>query len=402
MTESKQYDLCVIGGAGHVGLPLGVTFANAGLKKVLLDINEEALAKIRAGKFPFKEIGGNEALRSALDKNCLFIAHSPEAIAESEYVVIVVGTPIDEYLSPRFGSITKVLDQYIRYFRDGQTLILRSTVYPGTTEKIRDYFLKKNKRVGVAYCPERVAQGHAIEELKTLPQIVSAFDNETLDKVSSIFKKIVSADVIVVKPIEAELAKIFTNTWRYIKFAAANQFFMIARDLGLDYHTIHKAMVREYPRNRDLPSPGFAAGPCLLKDTAQLVAFTNNSFWIGHAAMLINEGLVNHVIKELKRDYPYSLKEKTIGILGMAFKGDLDDPRDSLSYKLRKIAQLECKNVLCTDVYIQDPGFVPTETVLRHSDIIVLAATHEEYGNIDPRQYPNKKFIDVWNFWNLT
>ncbi len=397
-----KYDLCIIGGAGHVGLPLGVVFANAGVRTVLLDINKDALQKIQSGKFPFTERGGDEALRSALDKKALFTTSSPEVISDSKYIVVVVGTPIDEYLNPYFGSITKLLDDHVNYFRDGQVLILRSTVYPGTTEKIQNYFIEKGKQVRLAFCPERITQSYAIEELKVLPQIVSAFDKKTLEDVTTLFGRITKTKTVSVKPIEAELAKLFTNSWRYIRFAVANQFFMIAQDHGLNYHDIESAMKKDYARNSDLPSPGFAAGPCLFKDTMQLAAFTNNNFWLGHSAMLVNEGLVNHVIRSLKRENGDSLKKKTLGILGMAFKPEVDDPRDSLSYKLRKVAQLECKKVLCTDVHIKDPSFVSVDNLLRDSDIVVLATAHNDYKNIDPKKYPGKKFIDIRNFWGLS
>lgn len=400
--ENNKYDLCIIGGAGHIGLPLGVVFANGGLKTVLLDINKDVLAKIQSGKFPFKEEGGDEALKFALASGNLFTTDSPEAISDSKFILIVIGTPIDEYLSPQFGGITRVIDKYIDNFQDGQIVILRSTVYPGTTEKIQHYFHSKNKKVRLAFCPERIAQGYAIEELKRLPQIISAFDEETLKKTSELFAKITPAEIIHTKPIEAELAKLFTNAWRYIRFGVANQFFMIAHDHGLNYHNIEKAMKKDYDRNKDLPSPGFAAGPCLLKDTMQLAAFTNNNFWLGHAAMFVNEGLVNHLVHGLKRQYADSLKDKIIGILGMAFKADSDDHRDSLSYKLRKIAHVECKAVLCHDVHIKDPNFHPLETVLDKSDIIILAAPHQEYLSIDHKKYPDKQFIDIWNFWGLS
>src|SRR3989304_462777 len=380
-----KYDLCIIGGAGHVGLPLGVAFANSGVRTAIFDVNQEALEKIRSGQFPFKERGGNEALQTALRANTLFVTDSPESISDSKFIIIVVGTPIDEYLSPNHSLTTKLLDKYFDYFRDGQIVILRSTVYPGTTEKVQNYFQKRGKQVKLAMCPERISQGYALEEFKVLPQIISVIDDSAFEEVSSLFKKIASAEIIRIKPIEAELAKLFTNAWRYIKFAVGTQFFTIAHDHGLDYHQIEKAMKKDYARNNDLPAPGFTAGPCLLKDTMQLAAFTNNNFLLGHAAMLVNEGLVNHIIQGLKREYPEFLKDKTLGILGMAFKADNDDHRDSLSYKLRKIGRVECKNVLCTDVYIKDPSFVPLETVLKESDILVLATPHAKYASIDPR-----------------
>ncbi|OGG40922.1 hypothetical protein A3A21_01395 [Candidatus Jorgensenbacteria bacterium RIFCSPLOWO2_01_FULL_45_25b] len=395
-----KYELCIIGGAGHVGLPLGVVFANSGVKTVLLDINKEALKEIQEGKFPFKERGGNEALRAALEKENLFTSSDPQTISEARFVLVVLGTPIDEYLSPEFGGITRALDKYESHFQEGQIVILRSTVYPGTTEKIQNYFSEKEKKVRVAFCPERITQGYAIEETKVLPQIVSAFDEETLKEVSDLFRKITQEKIIPVKPVEAELAKLFTNSWRYIRFAVANQFFMIAQDHGLNYQNIERAMKEDYARNKDLPSPGFAAGPCLLKDTMQLAAFTNNNFWLGHAAMLINEGLVNHVIKELKREYLDSLKDKTVGILGMAFKANSDDHRDSLSYKLRKIAHVECRTVLCTDPYVKNEQFVSVEDIFKKADIIILAAPHAEYADINPKNYPNIRFIDIWNFWS--
>jgi len=401
MEQNTKYELCIIGGAGHVGLPLGVSFANGGVKTILLDINKEALVKIGSGIFPFRERGGEEALRAALRSGNLFMTDKSEAISDSKFVLIVLGTPIDEYMSPQFGGIMRAIDRDIDRFRDGQVVILRSTVYPGTAEKTQNYFHEKGKNVRVAFCPERIAEGYAIEEIKILPQIVSAFDDDTLREVSDLFRKITPAKIIPVKPIEAELAKLFTNAWRYIRFAVANQFFMIAQNHNLNYRSIEQAMKEDYARNKDLPSPGFAAGPCLLKDTMQLAAFTNNSFWLGHAAMLVNEGLVNHIVHTLKREHGESLKHKTLGILGMAFKADSDDHRDSLSYKLRKIAYVECREVLCHDPYIKDPKFFPLETVLEKSDIVILAAPHQEYLSIDHKKYPNKQFIDIWNRLNI-
>lgn len=434
-----RYDLCVIGGAGHVGLPLGVAFANKKVTTVLFDINKKWLAAIASGQFPFREKNGDKELQNALGKKCLFISDDPGVIAQSKFVVLVIGTPVDEYLNPDFNGLMRVLDKYLLYFRSGQVLILRSTVYPGISERLREYFGEKGLDVRVAFCPERIAQGRSLEELAKLPQIISAFDADTLKATEALFRKLTPNVIVAGHPIEAELAKLFSNAWRYIKFAVANQFYMIAEEHGMVYHRIYEAMVKDYERNRELPPPGFAAGPCLFKDTMQLAAFHNNTFFLGHAAMLVNEGLPNFIVRHLQRKFsaghgvtsvpphrsphaftpmgvllsartaagetasppPADLRHKTVGILGMAFKAESDDPRDSLSYKLRKILSTECKQVLCHDVYIKDATFRPLKEVISASDVVILAAPHRAYRAVNPRHYPDKLFVDIWNFWRV-
>lgn len=423
--QKFTYDLCIIGGAGHVGLPFGVVAANRGIKTVLLDTNASALKKIKNGVFPFKEDGGERELKSALKKKTLFVSAAPESITQSAAVILVTGTPVNEYLSPDLKALFGVINNYLSYFCDGQVLILRSTLYPGTTEKIQNIFNRVQKMVHVVFCPERITQGYAIKELAILPQIVSGFDVNAVAKTKRLFRKITSAQLIDAKPQEAELAKLFSNAWRYIKFAVANQFFMIASDHDFDYRRIDKIMRQNYSRNNDLPLPGFAAGPCLLKDTMQLVAFHSNNFSLGHAAMLINEGLPNHVIKTLKRNlkvpafqpHPEVLlastnrltnilqqiehpRKKNVGILGMSFKAESDDPRDSLSYKLKRLAETEFGSVLCHDPYIKDKRFVGLDTLLTKSDIVILATPHEMYKKIDPKKYRDKMFVDIWHFWD--
>jgi len=393
-----KYDVCIVGGAGHVGLPLGVTFANSGVKTVLYDLNESSLEKIATGKFPFKEENGDAELKKALKAKKLHTSTSPETIAQSNVVVLVIGTPVDEHLNPDRRTLFTLIDKYFPYFQDGQTLILRSTVYPGISERVQRYFNKRKKKVNVAFCPERIAQGASLMELRELPQIVSAFDQKTIQQVSKLFKKIAPSVVVTKQPIEAELAKLYSNAWRYIKFSVANQFYMMADQYDLDYRSIYDAMTREYPRNKDLPGPGLAAGPCLFKDTMQLAAFYHNNFFLGHAAMLVNEGMPNYIIQKLKR-HNKGKSHRTVGILGMAFKAGSDDHRSSLSYKLRKIAESHADEVLCHDVYIDDPSFHTLEEVLERSQAIILATPHEEYRTIIPTDHPKKAFIDIWNFW---
>jgi UDP-N-acetyl-D-mannosaminuronic acid dehydrogenase len=196
-------------------------------------------------------------------------------------------------------------------------------------------------------------------------------------------------------PLEAELTKIFTNVWRYIQFATANQFLMIATDFGTDFYRIYDALTRDYPRMAGLPKSGFAAGPCLFKDAMQLAAAHNNNFSLGYSAMLINEGLPNYVVHQIKQKF--ALSKMKVGVLGMAFKGDSDDPRESLSYKLRKLLEYEAAGVFCTDVYIKDPSFLPLGEVVCRSDLLIVASPHREYRALALPE--GKPVVDVWNIF---
>jgi UDP-N-acetyl-D-mannosaminuronic acid dehydrogenase len=198
--------------------------------------------------------------------------------------------------------------------------------------------------------------------------------------------------IVRVEPEEAELAKLFTNSYRYIKFAAANQLYMMANDFGLDYERIRSAVVEDYPRAADLPGPGFAAGPCLLKDTMQLAAFNNNNFALGQASMQINEGLPLYLVSRLAARY--DLDAMTVGILGMAFKGESDDNRSSLSYKLKRVLKVRAGAVLTTDPFVTvDEDLSPLELVLERADLIVIGAPHKAYAELSI----SKPVVDIWN-----
>jgi UDP-N-acetyl-D-mannosaminuronic acid dehydrogenase len=285
------------------------------------------------------------------------------------------------------------LDEIIDLISDNQHIILRSTVFPGSTEKIKDYLESKGKRIKVSFCPERIAQGKAMEELRTLPQIISSFDDDSLSEARELFS-LLTKDIVVLSPLEAELGKLFTNVWRYIQFAISNQFYQITTHQGLDFYRIYEAITHNYPRARSFPPAGFAAGPCLFKDTMQLAAYSNNSFFLGHAAMLINEGLPNVIVQRLKDKC--SLREKTVGILGMTFKANNDDTRESLSFKLKKLLEIEAKKVICSDVYIHEEDFVSPQDLVRKADIVILATPHREYASLN---ITDKVLVDVWNFY---
>jgi UDP-N-acetyl-D-mannosaminuronic acid dehydrogenase len=389
---AKSRKLVIIGGCGHVGLPLGIVFATCGIKVVLLDVDDKKIAMVNGGRMPFMERSADELLKSVAGKMIIATSDST-CLQDADAAIAVLGTPVDEHLNPTITELYRNIDSAILMLPEDALLVLRSTVYPGVTKLVYDRVRSRGRRIHVAFCPERIAEGKAMEEIRSLPQIISAFEPEALQRARELFV-VINKELIELTPLEAELAKLFTNSWRYLNFAISNQFYLIAESYGLDFYRIYDAVTRRYPRMSSFARAGFAAGPCLLKDTLQLSAFSGNSFFMGHAAMLVNEGLPNFVVSQLRNA---GLRDKTVAILGMAFKGDSDDKRESLSYKLRKLLVLESKEVLCTDPYIQEESFVPLEDAIRRAEIIVFGAPHSIYRSLPIPQ--GKHIVDVWGFW---
>lgn len=389
---SFRHDVAVIGGCGHVGLPLGIAFADRGLDVVLFDIDQKAVDRVNAGELPADEPGALEMLQRVVGDR-LTASASPSVISGAETVVVVIGTPVDGHLSPDPQAVPRALEELVDYLRDGQLLVLRSTVYPGVTAQVEKLVERHSLSIDVAFCPERIAEGRAMTELFELPQIVSARDPKALRRAGDLFLHLTNKTVPLL-PEEAELAKLFTNVWRYIKFAASNQLFTIANDFNLDYERIRAALAEDYPRAADLAPAGFAAGPCLFKDTAQLAAFTNNGFTLGHASMMVNESLPLYVISRLEKRH--HLEFMTVGILGMAFKAESDDVRSSLSYKLKRSLGFKAAEVLCTDPYVTtDPDLLPLEEVVERSDLLIIATPHKVYRDLRT----SKPIVDIYNLF---
>src|SRR5438270_2603948 len=341
-SQTHAPDLCVVGGAGHIGLPLALVFASRGMRVLINDIDREAIETIQSGRVPFMESCAEPLLHEALQRGLLAFSSTPEALAGVPSVIITIGTPVDEFLNPSLSLMTRCMDTIMPFLHDGQLVILRSTVYPGVTESIDRYARSRGKNLNMAFCPERIVQGHAIEELQTLPQIVGGATAEAEEAAAQLFARI-SPEIVRLSPMEAELAKLFSNAYRYIQFSISNQFYMIASASNVDYYRVVEGMKHNYPRSKDFPGAGFAAGPCLLKDTMQLAAFSRNQFGLGFQAMLVNEGLPQFLVDRISAAYP--LSELTVGLLGMAFKADNDDARSSLSYKLKKLLTFRAKDV---------------------------------------------------------
>ena len=383
--------MVVIGGCGHVGLPLAVALASRGASVAVYDISEQAVETVNSGKLPFDEPGAAEPLAEAVASGRLVAGTDPALVSTAEHVVVVIGTPVDEFLNPDQTAIPEALGTSIAHFREGQLVVLRSTVFPGVTALVEKTFVEYGVSVDTAFCPERIAEGKAMTELFELPQIVAGRTVRATERAARLFR-LLTEQIVPVTPEEAEFAKLFTNVWRYIKFAAANQFYMMANDHGVDFERVRHAITYDYPRAKDMPGAGFAAGPCLFKDTMQLTAVTANNFALGVSAMQVNEGLPLYVANRLER--AYDLPELTVGILGMAFKGDSDDIRSSLAYKLKRVLAFKAGAVICTDPHVTvDRTLRPLEEVLDRADVLVIAAPHTEYRGLRV----DKPVVDLWN-----
>jgi UDP-N-acetyl-D-mannosaminuronic acid dehydrogenase len=393
-SPKKKYDVCVVGGAGHVGAPLSIVLAQKGFQTLIYDISRPALQALAAGSLPFLEEGGEPMLKEVLAAGRLGFSSNAADLREVPYIIITVGTPVDEFHNAVLRSLTDCMDALLPHLSDEQTIILRSTVFPGVTDFLAGYLKAHGRQPLLAFCPERVVQGRAVKEIQSLAQMVSGTTPEAEESAVRLFSQ-VAKKIVRMKPMEAEFAKLFCNAYRYVQFAVANHFYMLADSAGLSYARIREGLMEDYPRMRDLPGAGFAAGPCLYKDTLQLVAFSENHFNLAVAAVQVNEGMPAYIIAQLREKYP--LKEMTVGLLGMAFKADSDDARSSLSYKLKKHLTLHAKAVLTTDPLVTgDRELLALPDVIRRSDVLVLCTPHSAYAGLDLQ---GKPVCDIWNFF---
>ena len=383
--------ICIIGGCGHVGIPLGLAFASKNFDVTLVDVNPQAVENINRAHLPFKEDGAEELLAAHVGKN-LRATSDASIVKKQDVVVFVTGTPVDEHLNPKIHDVMKVLNAYLPLLNRRQLIVLRSTIFPGVTRIVEETLKAKLGAANLAFCPERIVQGKGIEEIFNLPQLVSGVNKKAENAAAALFAAI-APKIIRIRPEEAELAKLMTNAWRYLEFAIANQFYMMVEREGLDFYRILEAMKEDYPRAKHFARAGLAAGPCLFKDTMQLSAFHNNEFFLGHSAMLVNEGLPNFLVSQLEEKMGGSLKGKKIGVMGLAFKADNDDIRESLSFKVKKLLEMKMAKVLVTDEFV--PGTMPLKKFVKEADGVILGVPHSAYKKLKIK----KPFVDCWGCW---
>lgn len=380
--------ISIVGGGGRVGLPLGIVLAGAGHSVSIIDLDENRVNSINSRIMPFFEAGAAELL-SKLTIDELDASIENSKIENTDVCILIVGTPVLEDGTPSTNSLIQLVKDLAPHFINVKMLMLRSTVYPGITHQLKKLLNDTGLDIAVSFCPERIAEGNAIKELKMLPQIVGAEDKMSIELSSKIFSTI-GSKVIITSIEEAELIKLFANSYRYLQFGIANEFFEICKSNGINWENVWNGLTSDYPRAANLPKPGFAAGPCLVKDTHQLNYYYKNNFELGKSALQVNENLPDFLVSQLEADF--DLKNLTIGILGMTFKGNVDDFRDSLSFNLLEILRKVAKNVICSDALLQKEYFVSENQLLEDSDVIIIATPHDQYRAI----ITEKPIIDIW------
>lgn len=380
--------LSIIGGAGRVGLPLGLSFAKAGLSVTIIDKDIERVELINQRKMPFVEKGAEEII-SGLTQEQLNATSNFSGITGSDVCILVIGTAVDSNGIPESKFISNFVCSISKYLTSTKLLILRSTLYPGITDEVEKALKSEGLNILVAYCPERITEGNALQEIKTLPQIIGVNSDEAYELSLKVFN-LINSNSIRTSFKEAELSKLFANTYRYLNFAVSNEFFKICSNAGVDWQNVWYAIKKDYPRAASLAVPGFASGPCLKKDTAQLYYYSENSFQIGKVATDINEGLPMFIVNQMQR--LFNLSNLSIGILGMTFKSEVDDFRSSHSFQLKEILEKISKKVYCSDEVLQKEYFVTPEVLIDNSDIVIISTPHLKYSKLNI----NKPIVDIW------
>ena len=386
---STKRNISIIGGAGHIGFPLGLILGSKGFKVSLIDKNKNNIKKINNGEVPFLEENSKKLLTDMRKKKRIYATDQINEISKSKYIIICISTPITNQLNPNLKPFINFFHQLKKKIKKDQIVIIRSSIYPGICEKVYKVIAKKCKNL--SYCPERIVQGKSIVELPKLPQLVSGKSKKAILESGKLFKTICKK-IIYTEVIEAELIKLFSNAYRYINFAISNQFYMICQNQNLNFFKIRNIMREGYMRNANIPESGFTAGPCLLKDTMQLSSFYNHRFKLGHAAMSVNEGIPIFIIKKLQKKF--DLRKKTVGVLGLTFKAETDDIRDSLSIKLVKLLELKKIKTLQSDEFYKNKKNISKNDLVKKSDIIILATPHKAYKRLKIKK--NKTVVDIW------
>jgi UDP-N-acetyl-D-mannosaminuronic acid dehydrogenase len=385
-------------GLGRVGLPLALSFADAGLDVIGVEREQSVLEQVAAGRMPYRETGTQELLERVLQTGRLQTTRTVQDAAAADHIVLTLGTPAHVHIEIDMSQIKQVVDDLLPVLREGQSLILRSTVAPGTTDWVAGYIeQRRGFRVGedlfVAHVPERIAENHFLEEIATLPCIVGGVGDGSGVKAAEPFE-VFGAEIVQTTPVQAELAKIWTNILRYTQFALPNLLMMEAEQYDANVFEVIDLINRDYPRG-GIANPGLTAGACLRKD------FTFSEERSSAPGMLlavsrVHETVPLFLVKGLKARLGGSLRDRKVAVLGLTFKRDSDDLRDSLSFKLVRLLERELAHVARHDPYVP-AGSDPLDAALDGAEAVVIATNHSGFEDLLARLPDGVLLVDPWN-----
>lgn len=385
-------------GLGRVGLPLALSFADRGLEVIGVERDASVLESIAEGRMPFHETGTQELLERVLAGGRFERTEVVREAARADHIVLTLGTPSYVHIEIDVTQIRDVLDDLLPVLREGHSLILRSTVAPGTTDWVAGYIeqrrgFRAGEDIHVAHVPERIAANHFLEELATLPCIVGGVGEGSGARAAELFE-VFGAEVAETTPVQAELTKIWTNILRYAQFALPNLLMMECEQYGANVFEVIELINREYPRGGISP-PGFTAGACLRKDFA-FSEERSSAPGMLLAVSRVHETVPLFLVKGLERRLGGTLRDRKVAVLGLSFKRDSDDLRDSLSHKLIRLLERELAHVSRHDPLVPDES-EPLETALEGADAAVVATNHSAFDDLAERLPAGMLLVDPWN-----
>ena len=385
-------------GLGRIGLPLALSFADHGCTVIGIDREPTVLDRIRTGQMPFKETGTQELLERVMGGDKLELSDQIRDASGTDYIILTLGTPALAQIEIDVSQIRQAVDDLMPVLREGQTIILRSTVGPGTTEWLAGYLEQLRgfdigRNLFVAHVPERIAVNHFLEEIEALPTIVGGVGEESGRRAASLFE-VFGAPIEHTTPVQAELAKIWTNILRYANFALPNLLMMQCERHDANVFEVIDLITRDYPRG-GMAMPGLTAGTCLRKD------FTFSEESSAAPGMLlavsrVHETVPHFLVEGVKRRLNGTLRDKKITVIGLTFKRDTDDPRDSLSFKLIRLLERELCQVARHDPFLPDQSD-PLDEALSGAEAVIVATNHSAYEDILSQLAPHTLLCDPWN-----
>jgi UDP-N-acetyl-D-mannosaminuronic acid dehydrogenase len=385
-------------GLGRVGLPLALSFADRGLPVIGVEREPAVLEAVEAGRMPYRETGTQELLERVIAAGGFERTRTVQDAARADHIVLTLGTPAHVHIEIDMSQIKQVVDDLLPVLREGQSLILRSTVAPGTTDWVAGYIeQRRGFQVGedlfVAHVPERIAENHFLEEIATLPCIVGGVGDGSGAKAAELFE-VFGAEIVQTTPVQAELAKIWTNILRYTQFALPNLLMMESEQYDANVFEVIDLINRDYPRG-GIAAPGLTAGACLRKD------FTFSEERSSAPGMLlavsrVHETVPLFLVKGLKARLGSSLRDRKIAVLGLTFKRDSDDLRDSLSFKLVRLLERELAHVARHDPHVT-AGSDPLDAALEGAEAVVVATNHSDFEDLLARLPDGVLLVDPWN-----